>query len=44
MVLSAIIGIEGELLFYQRIDYDDGAISEMVLWRFLRRFHHRLMA
>jgi hypothetical protein len=23
----------GELLFYQRIDYDDGAIVEMKIWR-----------
>ena len=30
--------MDAELLFYQRIDYDDGAIVEMVLWRvpFLR--------
>jgi hypothetical protein len=25
--------MDAELLFYQRIDYDDGAIVEMVLWR-----------
>lgn len=25
--------MEAELLFHQRIDYDDGAIVEMVLWR-----------
>ena len=25
--------VDAELLFYQRIDYDDGAILEMVLWR-----------
>lgn len=25
--------MEAELLFYQRIDYDDGAIVEMVIWR-----------
>jgi hypothetical protein len=24
---------KAELLFQQRIDYDDGAIVEMVLWR-----------
>jgi hypothetical protein len=24
---------KAELLFHQRIDYDDGAIVEMVLWR-----------
>ncbi len=27
-----IPGMEAELLFRQRIDYDDGAIVEMVLW------------
>ena len=26
-------GMKAELLFHQRIDYDDGAIVEMVLWR-----------
>src|ERR1700733_6952473 len=25
--------MKAELLFYQRIDHDDGAIVEMVLWR-----------
>ena len=25
--------MKAELLFYQRIDYDDGAIVEMKLWR-----------
>jgi hypothetical protein len=25
--------MKAELLFHQRIDYDDGAISEMALWR-----------
>jgi hypothetical protein len=25
--------MRAELLFHQRIDYDDGAIAEMVLWR-----------
>jgi len=25
--------LNAELLFHQRIDYDDGAIVEMVLWR-----------
>jgi Family of unknown function (DUF6516) len=25
--------MRAELLFHQRIDYDDGAIVEMVLWR-----------
>jgi hypothetical protein len=25
--------MNAELLFHQRIDYDDGAIVEMVLWR-----------
>ena len=25
--------MKGELLFHQRIDYDDGATVEMVLWR-----------
>ncbi|MGH7047578.1 MAG: toxin-antitoxin system TumE family protein [Stellaceae bacterium] len=25
--------MDAELLFHQRIDYDDGAIVEMVLWR-----------
>jgi Family of unknown function (DUF6516) len=25
--------MKAERLFYQRIDYDDGAIVEMVLWR-----------
>lgn len=25
--------IKAELLFHQRIDYDDGGIVEMVLWR-----------
>jgi hypothetical protein len=25
--------VKAELLFHQRIDYDDGAIVEMVLWR-----------
>jgi hypothetical protein len=26
-------GMKAELLFHQRIDYDDGAIVEMALWR-----------
>jgi Family of unknown function (DUF6516) len=25
--------VKADLLFHQRIDYDDGAIVEMVLWR-----------
>ena len=25
--------MDAELLFYQRIDYDDGGIVEMVIWR-----------
>jgi hypothetical protein len=25
--------MDAELLFHQRIDYDDGAIVEMILWR-----------
>ncbi len=25
--------MKAELLFHQRVDYDDGAIVEMVLWR-----------
>jgi len=25
--------MKAELLFHQRIDYDDGAIAELVLWR-----------
>jgi hypothetical protein len=25
--------VKAELLFHQRIDYDDGSIVEMVLWR-----------
>jgi hypothetical protein len=25
--------MDAELLFHQRIDYDDGAIVEMVIWR-----------
>jgi hypothetical protein len=25
--------MDAELIFHQRIDYDDGAIVEMVLWR-----------
>jgi hypothetical protein len=25
--------MKAELLFYQRIDYDDGAIVEMTIWR-----------
>jgi len=25
--------IKAELLFHERIDYEDGAIVEMVLWR-----------
>jgi hypothetical protein len=34
MVLRAIIALmKAELLFHQRIDYDDGTIVEMVLWR-----------
>ena len=35
MVKYAIVafGMKAELLFHQRIDYDDGAIVEMVLWR-----------
>jgi hypothetical protein len=36
MVLNTIIPIvrpTAELLFHQRIDYDDGGIVEMVLWR-----------
>jgi hypothetical protein len=34
MVFDAImVSVDAELLFHQRIDYDDGAIVEMVLWR-----------
>lgn len=35
MVQRTIISsrVKAELLFHQRIDYDDGAIVEMVLWR-----------
>src|SRR5260221_5026918 len=35
MALRAIMNaqMKAELLFRQRIDYDDGAIVEMVLWR-----------
>src|ERR1700675_4874220 len=35
MVLSAIVpnAMKADLLFHQRIDYDDGAIVELVLWR-----------
>jgi len=33
--------MKAELLFHQRIDYDDGAIVEMVLWRVKSPFHHR---
>src|SRR4249919_2901098 len=29
------VPMKAELLFRQRIDYDDGAIVEMVLWRVL---------
>jgi hypothetical protein len=25
--------MKAELLFHQRIDFDDGAIAEMILWR-----------
>jgi hypothetical protein len=25
--------MKADLLFHQRIDYDDGAIAEMILWR-----------
>lgn len=25
--------MKAELLFHQRLDYDDGAIAEMVIWR-----------
>lgn len=28
-----MLHVDAELLFHQRIDYDDGAIVEMVLWR-----------
>jgi hypothetical protein len=35
MVNHAVLSarMKAELLFHQRIDYDDGAIVEMVLWR-----------
>jgi hypothetical protein len=34
MVHNAIMSVmNAELLFHQRIDYDDGGIVEMVLWR-----------
>lgn len=35
MALHAIIllGVDADLLFHQRIEYEDGAIVEMVLWR-----------
>jgi hypothetical protein len=35
MALRAIMNaqMKAELLFHQRLDYDDGAIVEMVLWR-----------
>src|SRR5471032_1951525 len=34
MVYRAIIAaMKAELLFHQRIDYDDGGIVEMVIWR-----------
>jgi len=34
MVRGAIIGVmKAEMLFHQRIDYDDGGIVEMVIWR-----------
>jgi hypothetical protein len=36
--------MKADLLFSQRIDYDDGAIVEMVLWAFHRRFHPRRTA
>jgi hypothetical protein len=31
--------MRAELLLHQRIDYDDGAIVEMVLWRVPTRVH-----
>jgi hypothetical protein len=30
--------VKAGLLFHQRIDYDDGAIVEMVIWRDHRHF------
>jgi hypothetical protein len=36
--------MKAELLFHQRIDYDDGAIVEMVLWRALRQSIRQHMA
>ncbi len=35
--------LKAELLFRQRIDYDDGAIAEMVLWRVPKPVPHRGM-
>src|SRR6266481_4623230 len=33
MVIDTIMHDEGQLLFRQRIEYDDGGIAEMVIWR-----------
>lgn len=35
--------MKAELLFHQRIDYDDGTIVEMVLWRVPDRCHRPFM-
>src|SRR5579859_4828403 len=32
-MISHHLVMKAELLFHQRIDYDDGAIVEMVIWR-----------
>ena len=37
--------MKAELLYYRRMDYEDGAIVEMVLWRVpssVARSHHNL--
>src|SRR5271168_26541 len=33
LAIFGIVRIRAELLLHQRIDYDDGGIVEMVLWR-----------
>jgi hypothetical protein len=34
MAIDTIVSqVKAELLFHQRIDYADGAIAEMVIWR-----------
>lgn len=32
-LITIVIVMKADLLLHQRIDYDDGAIVEMVLWR-----------